>query len=337
MRKVSYAQNREDMLLARALPDEKGFYIDIGAAEPLAFSVTKHFYERGWSGVNVEPQDDYFRQIVADRPRDINLQLVVSDKPGTFTLHIAPTHPGWATTCADVAAQMSEQGIALYPREVRAITLAELCAIYVRGTIDFLKIDVEGAERAVLLGGDFYRWRPRIVLLEATVQGSPTPNHHLWEDVILRNDYLFATFDGLNRYYVRAEEPELVPILQVPVNVFDDFAPFEFQSRIWELEAREKNLREIAERVTSEASAAQQELTALRTQLAEVEKTLAVVEGERNGAWVEGERLRAELDALSRDYAETVGRETDARRRLHAARQRVQSLRGVLQPGPIGG
>ena len=78
--KVSYSQNREDILLARALPGRTGFYIDVGAADPIEFSVTKLFYDRGWSGVNVEPQADYYRKLVADRPRDTNLQLVVSDR-----------------------------------------------------------------------------------------------------------------------------------------------------------------------------------------------------------------------------------------------------------------
>lgn len=319
MWKVSYAQNREDILLARALPAETGCYIDVGAADPLEFSVTKLFYDRGWSGVNVEPQDDYFRKLVADRPRDINLQLVLSDKPGTVTFHVAPTHPGWATANEAVARQMAEQGIEVFPREVRAITLADVCAAHARGTIDFLKIDVEGAERDVLLGGDFSRWRPRVVVIEATEQGGSSPNHHLWEDVILGYDYLYSTFDGLNRYYVRAEDADLVPVLQVPVNVFDEFTPFEYQSRIWELTALADHQRENAERLGQEASAARQEMATLRSRLAELE-------AERDGAWVECERLRTE-------HAVASAQAREAHRRLDEARARLRALRdGLARP-----
>ena len=54
---VSYSQNFEDVMLWRALKDvENGFYIDVGANHPAIDSVTKLFYENGWSGINIEPE-----------------------------------------------------------------------------------------------------------------------------------------------------------------------------------------------------------------------------------------------------------------------------------------
>ena len=51
---VSYAQNFEDVMLHRALNHVvRGFYIDVGAADPEALSVTKAFYDNGWHGINV--------------------------------------------------------------------------------------------------------------------------------------------------------------------------------------------------------------------------------------------------------------------------------------------
>jgi hypothetical protein len=50
---VSYAQNYEDVILWRAFRDlERGFYVDVGAADPEALSGTHAFYGRGWSGMN---------------------------------------------------------------------------------------------------------------------------------------------------------------------------------------------------------------------------------------------------------------------------------------------
>ena len=49
---ISYAQNAEDVVLMRAFADvEKGFYVDVGAWDPVADSVTKAFYDIGWSGL----------------------------------------------------------------------------------------------------------------------------------------------------------------------------------------------------------------------------------------------------------------------------------------------
>ena len=60
-----------------------------------------------------------------------------------------------------------------------------------------------------------------------TEVGRPCPNHQSWEPLVLAADYLYATFDGLNRYYVRHQDADLVPVLQTPANVFDDYVPYE--------------------------------------------------------------------------------------------------------------
>ena len=75
---ISYAQNYEDVMLWRALQDvPQGFYIDVGAQDPDVDSVTRVFYERGWSGINIEPVARYHELLCRARPRDINLRVAV--------------------------------------------------------------------------------------------------------------------------------------------------------------------------------------------------------------------------------------------------------------------
>ena len=70
---ISYAQNFEDVMLARAFAGKtEGFYVDVGAMDPVDGSVTKYFYELGWSGINIEPDEEYYKRLVADRKRDCN-------------------------------------------------------------------------------------------------------------------------------------------------------------------------------------------------------------------------------------------------------------------------
>jgi hypothetical protein len=102
-----------------------------------------------------------------------------------------------------------------------------VCERHANGvTIDFLKIDVEGWEEAVIRGGDWQRFRPRVVLVEATQPNSPRPSHAAWEPLLLEAGYLFAYFDGLNRYYVRKEDEDLLAHFATPPNVFDKFQPY---------------------------------------------------------------------------------------------------------------
>src|SRR5213592_2165760 len=98
---VSYAQNGEDVLLDRALRTQPpGFYIDVGANDPVIDSVTKMFYDRGWRGINVEP-GAIFARLAAARPRDVNIQMALSDRAGTREFYEFPDAGGLSTLSAD--------------------------------------------------------------------------------------------------------------------------------------------------------------------------------------------------------------------------------------------
>jgi len=59
---LSYAQNLEDYHLSLAFAGQTtGTYIDIGAGHPIADNVSFWFYERGWHGIVVEPQQNLRR------------------------------------------------------------------------------------------------------------------------------------------------------------------------------------------------------------------------------------------------------------------------------------
>ena len=80
---ITYAQNFEDVVLNRVFHNVKiGSYIDVGAFDPEIDSVTKHFYNQGWSGVNIEPVKRFHDKFLVERPRDINLNCVVSETDG---------------------------------------------------------------------------------------------------------------------------------------------------------------------------------------------------------------------------------------------------------------
>ncbi|MFO0935588.1 MAG: FkbM family methyltransferase [Gemmataceae bacterium] len=240
---MSYAQNREDVRLYRAFPRDNGFYIDVGAADPHEYSVTKSLSLRGWRGINLEPQPYYFDRLVADRPNDINLKLCVSERPGEITFFESASHRGFSTADPKVAAEWSAKGISSQKVIVPTVTLAEICERYAPPTIDFLKVDVEGHERSVLLSADFKRFRPVVLIIEATEQNNSTPNHHLWEDVVLKADYRFAAFDGLNRYYVRSEDAALAEVLAISPNIFDNYGPADVWNHVDELKLEIQDLR----------------------------------------------------------------------------------------------
>ena len=212
---VSYAQNYEDVMLARAFRGlHDGFYIDVGAQDPRHDSVTKAFYEQGWRGINLEPVEYWHRRMQEDRPRDINLCLAAGAAEGTIEFH-ETIHSGWSTGNADVARRHREQGYALQARRVPVSTLDKIWQAHVVGPVHFLKIDVEGAESEVLRGLDLSRHRPWVILVEATAPNSQISTHAQWEDLILGSRYQFVYQDGLNRFYLAEEHAGLSRCLRV--------------------------------------------------------------------------------------------------------------------------
>ena len=61
---------------------DDGFYVDIGAADPSVGSVSRIFYDHGWSGINVEPSPT-FDALSAERERDVNLRIAVGESEGS--------------------------------------------------------------------------------------------------------------------------------------------------------------------------------------------------------------------------------------------------------------
>lgn len=203
---VSYAQNFEDVLLWRALKNvQSGFYIDVGAADPREGSVTQAFYERGWNGINVEPEPTYAERLKAERPRDVNLAIAAGSERGTTVFHrIAGT--GLSTLNRETAELHSKSDFPSYEEmEVEVRTIFEIWTSNGSPEVHFLKIDVEGAERNVLQGCCLDMLRPWIVVIEATKPLSPEPVREEFEELLISSRYERCWFDGINDWYIPTE------------------------------------------------------------------------------------------------------------------------------------
>lgn len=222
---ISYAQNFEDVMLWRALRHvENGFYIDAGAWSPDEDSVTRAFYERGWRGINIEPNPVWFDKLREKRPEDINLPLALGDREEMLNLYVTVDMTGLSTTDAEYSEKNQEAGRSIRIVPCQAVTLNKLWHENVgEKQVHFLKIDVEGAEESVLRGNNWSKNRPWIVLIESVYPNTQNTTHHLWEHFLIDADYVCIYSDGINRYYTAKEHSDLLPAFTYPPNIFDDF------------------------------------------------------------------------------------------------------------------
>jgi FkbM family methyltransferase len=305
---VSYAQNQEDVVLARALrPDDRGgFWVDVGAGDPVVDSVTAAFAERGWRGVNVEPLPFEHERLCAARPADTNLQVALGATAGLGTLFVEPAeNRGASTMVPELAERYRADGEEFTPIEVPIWTLARVVADHAAGPVDFLKVDVEGFEREVLAGADWSSFRPRVVVMEATVPKSDEPAHEGWEPMLLELGYRFAMFDGLNRFYAHADEPALLQRLAIPANVFDDFAPYAWAHQVDQARQRAASLEEALTQARQERDQLYESLARASATVRSAQEHSAIAD-ERNALL--SDDLNAAQQRTARALAETHAR-----------------------------
>lgn len=207
---LSYAQNLEDYHLSLLFAGEPiGTYVDVGGGHPVADNVSFYFYLMGWRGLVVEPQTKLADIYANVRPRDHTVSMLAGAKDGEIDFHTVDKLHGFSTSVEANATAASAFGVGYTTTRLPVRRLSTLLDEAKISKIDFLKIDVEGAEADVLAGIDWTRHRPRVIVVEAVEPGSMADASATWEGMITSQGYAFAFFDNLNRFYVADEVAHL--------------------------------------------------------------------------------------------------------------------------------
>ena len=320
---VSYAQNREDVVLWRAFRDVRdGRYVEVGANHPRHDSVTRAFYDRGWSGVTVEPVPAFVDLHRTERPRDTQVEAAVTSRPGdTVTLHVVGG-TGLSTLVDSIGADHASVGLEVSEVEVRAATLDAVLdeSLPEDAPIHFMVVDVEGAEREVLESVDLRRRRPWALVVEATAPSNGRTDDHAvrrtheeWEALVTGAGYVFCQFDGLSRFYVAEEHADLAEALSVPAGPLDFFTTDELVTLRAEID-RLKGVRDDLERQTIHWRA---------TAIGQWSEALATVAAAAPVPSVDDGPARAELEAMRRTLSWRVTRPLRLARRIAGRAKRA--------------
>lgn len=315
---TSYAQNFEDVMLWRALGHiERGFYIDIGAQDPVIDSVSLAFHERSWQGIHVEPTPHYAELLRQNRAGDRVIQAAVGNGPAVLPFFEIPD-TGISTGDPIIAEQHRQRGFNVHEITVPCITLSSIFDACAESEIRWLKIDVEGFERQVLLSWGTSAARPWVVIVEGTLPCTQIETHESWEAILTDYGYVPVYFDGLNRYYISAAHPELKEAFLAPPNVFDGFnlngtANAPFHNLI--VERHQKEINEVVTQLELQKQTTNNEIERLSVNLISVNDECVKRAEQASQARQEAETLlrnqvqreqevSAQLLAMQRDCAE---------------------------------
>ncbi len=171
---ISFSQEGEDIVIDRFFKNKKhGFYIDIGAHHPVRYSNTYKFYKRGWRGINIDAMPGSMIPFNDLRPNDINLEYGISDTPKTMTFHIfnGPELNTFSEEEAEYRNDKNEfKGCHIIDRkEIQTYPLADILDTYFPEgeKIDFMNVDVEGLDLAVLQSNNWNRYSFYFIIIRS--------------------------------------------------------------------------------------------------------------------------------------------------------------------------
>jgi hypothetical protein len=164
--KESFSQMGEDMQIQNWIFEEKGKYLDIGAGEPIRGSNTFRFYQKGWTGILVDPISSNYRANKFFRPRDEVVQALIGIGEPVDFWNFDPYQ--YSTMDAKVANDLISFGkIKLVSKTtLQRVKMESLGCIATPNDPFFLSLDVEGSELEVLMSNDWEKFMPRIICVE---------------------------------------------------------------------------------------------------------------------------------------------------------------------------
>ena len=200
----SYSQYGEDLVLDALLGcQDEGFYVDIGANDPEVLSNTLRFYQRGWHGINVEPNSVLADEFRRRRPDDINLNVGIASQAGDLTFY--RMEPSTLSTFdQDAVTDNLEHPGARLIEETRVAVepLTRVLDAHLDGrSIDFLSVDTEGFDLFVLQSNDWLRYRPRLVLVEVAWKPSEIVEY------LGTQGYVMVWSNGVNGIFADDDQP----------------------------------------------------------------------------------------------------------------------------------
>ncbi len=167
IKRKTYSLDGEDIVISDYFKNKvKGFYIDIGCYHPVHRNNTLLLHKKGWNGINVDIHNFSIDLFNFHRPKDINFNFAVSNKNEIIHMYFQKELSQLSTTDYQQAKKAFQGPIK--DKKIQAHTLDEIINFSKLDIkkIDFLDIDVEGADLKVLKGLSFEKYNPELICVE---------------------------------------------------------------------------------------------------------------------------------------------------------------------------
>ena len=166
-KKISYSYGGIDSLILNIFKNQKnGFYLDIGCGHPIKNNNTYLLNKKGWSGINIDLDEENIDLFNSYRKKDVNLATAVSDKEGETDLYFYHNKSALNTISKENADFQKAKVSAIKRIKTQTINRIIENTPFKDRKIDFLSVDVEGSELAILKNFDFTKYSPKVIVVE---------------------------------------------------------------------------------------------------------------------------------------------------------------------------
>jgi FkbM family methyltransferase len=201
---IYFSQFGEDRILDRIFGGRStGYCVEVGANDGLTGSTTLYFESKGWQCLLIEPNPDLCQRLRHERSSMV-VECAASDTSAEVSLYVAEGAPGAHAVSTiegsvdDALRQIGSHGFTGREVRVKTQTLDDILgAADVPAAIDFVTIDVEGHELAVLKGLSLARWHPSVLIVEDNTWGADLRVRHY----LLEHGYVPIRRTGVNDWY----------------------------------------------------------------------------------------------------------------------------------------
>ena len=178
-----------------------GYFVEIGAGDPVQSSQTWHLEQKDWHGILVEPIPELCESLRRNRARSIIVQAACGapEQRGQIQFHISEAFTRSTLEKNDLSLDVSFTRTDI----VDLKTLDDILEEIDPPNIDFVSIDVEGLQLEVLRGFTLKRYRPQLLLVEDHLYNLRTHRY------LVQQDYRLVKRTALNNWYV----PRGVPFI----------------------------------------------------------------------------------------------------------------------------
>lgn len=154
---LTYSQNKEDLFILDYFKGFKGSLFDVGANDGITFSNSKLLIDNGWQAHCFEPGSVY-EKLYNLHGEDDNVRLNdfgLSDKSETVKFWESENHvPNGNDSCLVSTTVFEETkrwpDVIFHEKEIRLTSFNDYYGWIGKPTIDFISMDIEGGEWALL-------------------------------------------------------------------------------------------------------------------------------------------------------------------------------------------